>query len=173
MAKPAGKTWSVNEAAPIIGVTRQTLAKWLADGCPAVERADRSRGVEWALSIPAVIDWRIRRAVEDAVSKYEDDGQISTDEAKRRKAIADAVVAEVEAARALNEVVLVADVIDVVSSRLSLVRQRLSGVGAFTAGRAATMTSAPDIQDLVDGKVQEILSELRFDEGEIGRSGSA
>lgn len=163
MAKQ-GRTFSLFEASSIIGVTRQTLAKWLADGCPAVTRADRSRGVDWEISIAEVMDWRIRKAVDDAVARYEGDaGKISREEADRRTAVARMITSEIEADEALGKVVAVADVADAVTQEYGPLRTQLQSVGAKVAGRAATMTSAPAIQELVDAAIVESLEALKYD----------
>jgi len=163
MAKQV-RTFSLFEAASIIGVTRQTLAKWLAEGCPAVTRADRSRGVDWEICIADVIDWRIRKAVDDAVARYEgESGEISREEADRRKAVAQAITAEIETDEALKRVVAVADVTDVVTQEYAALRTQLQAVGPKVAGRAATMSSAPAIQELVDETIAEALETLQHD----------
>ena len=75
------KTVSLVQAAAILGVHRNTLAGWVDHGCPVVKRADRARGIEWEISIPAVVDWRIQKAVADALASYHgENGRISRDE---------------------------------------------------------------------------------------------
>ena len=76
------QTFSLNELAGLVGVTRQTVDRWLKQGCPFVEKADRDRGKEWRLSLPAVIEWREKRAVEQAIG---DTSRLDIDEARRRK----------------------------------------------------------------------------------------
>lgn len=88
----------VNRAdlASLCSVSLPTVDAWVEKGCPYVERG--SKGREWKFDSAAVIDWRIQRAVENAVSGYEDEsGKISREEADRRKAVANAITAEIGA----------------------------------------------------------------------------
>ena len=164
-AEPAPrKTYSLVQAAAILEVHRNTLAKWLDQGAPAATRADRSRGVEWELSVADIVDWRVKRAVDDAVASYEGEGgEITTEEAKRRKAVAEAIVAEIEADEALKRVVAVADVADLVAAEYAAVRSHLQAVGAKIAGRAASMTNPAEIQELVDAAILEALEAMQHD----------
>lgn len=161
---PAARTtYSLTQAAAILEVHRNTLAKWLDQGAPAAQRADRVRGLEWELSIADIVDWRIRKAVDDALAAYQGDGPaglIAEAEAKRRKAVAEAIVAEIEADEALRHVVGVADVTDAVTALFARIRSLMTGLGAKIAGRAATMTSAPAIQALVDAELRLALAPL-------------
>lgn len=91
------QTHSLSQAATLLGVHRNTLSQWLREGCPAVEKADRDRGVEWQLALPDVIGWRIERAVADAVAGHGGDGTgMSVEEAQRRRAVALAQMAEID-----------------------------------------------------------------------------
>lgn len=156
---------SMVAAAGILGVHRNTLSKWIDQGCPVVTKADRSIGAEWEIHIPDVVEWRIRKAVDDAVSRYEggDGDKISKDEADRRRAVAQAITAEVEADETLRSVVAVADVLEIVTKEYAAVRTHLQSVGSKVAGRAATMTSAPAIQELVDEAIIDALEALTHD----------
>jgi phage terminase Nu1 subunit (DNA packaging protein) len=151
-------------AAAILGVHRNTLSKWIDQGCPVITKADRSIGAEWEIHIPDVVEWRIRRAVDDAVARYGGGAdRITKDEADRRRAVAQAITAEVETDETLRSVVSVADVLDVVTQEYAAVRTHLQSVGSKVAGRAATMTSAPAIQELVDEAIIDALEALTHD----------
>ena len=143
------KTLSLVQAAATLGVHRNTLSKWLDEGCPAVTRADRDRGIEWQLEIPSVVDWRIRRAVEGALASYQDDGgQITKPEADRRRAVAQAITAEVEADEALDAVVSRDNAEAVMASFCQVLKSGLGNASSKIASRAATMRSAPEIRDV-------------------------
>jgi len=164
MASKSARTFNLNEAAAIIGVTRQTLGRWIDLGAPVITRADRSAGIEWELSVAEIMEWRIKRAVDDAVARYEGGAdKITKDEADRRRAVAQAITAEVEADETLRSVVAVADVVDVVTQEYAAVRTHLQSVGSKVAGRAASMTSAPAIQELVDEAITDALEALTYD----------
>ena len=98
---------SLIATAATLGVSRNTVAGWIAKGCPVVSRADRDRGVEWRLDVGQVHAWRVDTAVREAVAGYRtvDGDKITKDEADRRRAVAMAIVAEGEADQALGSVV--------------------------------------------------------------------
>src|SRR3954469_2927889 len=99
------RPYSLMAAASILGVHRHTLAKWIDQGCPG-QKLGEGVGQEWEVMIPAVVRWLIDRSVSDALSGYQDTtGKITKDEADRRRAIANAVSAEIQADEALGTVV--------------------------------------------------------------------
>ena len=112
-----------------------------------VKRADRCRGIEWEISIPAVVDWRIEKAVADALASYHgESGRISRDEADRRRAVAQAITAEVGADEALDRVVARADAESDLAAFCVVLKTGLSNASAKIAARAATLASPPEIQ---------------------------
>ncbi|WP_366656610.1 Terminase small subunit (DNA packaging protein Nu1) [Fodinicurvata sp. EGI_FJ10296] len=141
-------------AAAILGLHRNTLAQWIKQGCPVVTEADRSQGIEWAICVADVVEWRVRTAVEDALSGYDDGAdRISRDEADRRRAVAQAITAEVEADQALDQVVDRSDAEADIATFCAGLRAGLSNAAAKIASRTVTMESAPEIQDLVLGEL--------------------
>lgn len=158
MAAAERRTFSMFEAASIIGVTRQTLAKWLNDGCPAVTKGDRARGIEWEINVADVIRWREQRLIEEISAKYQDKGGATNEAGYRtRRAAAEAVIAEIEAENALQQVVDVEYVTQKLAQFLASLRARMTGVGAKVAGRAASMKSAAQIKELIDAEIRESL----------------
>lgn len=149
------KTYSLAQAAAIMGVHRNTLSGWIdRGGCPVQKRADRSRGIEWEISIPAVIDWRISKAVEDALAGYQnEDGRITRDEADRRRAVAQAVSAEVSADAALGGVVEREEAEADMAAFCVVLKTGLANASAKIASRATTVTSAPEIQELCEAEL--------------------
>ena len=150
----AHKTYSLLQAASILGVHRNTLSKWIDQGCPVQSRADRARGIEWEISIPAVIDWRVNRAVEDALASVQDEnGRITREEADRRRAIAQAVSAEVAADRELGGVVNREEAEADMAAFCVVLKTSLANAAAKIASRAAIITSPPEIQDLCEAEL--------------------
>ncbi|WP_366655334.1 Terminase small subunit (DNA packaging protein Nu1) [Fodinicurvata sp. EGI_FJ10296] len=148
------RTESLVNAAAILGLHRNTLAQWIKQGCPVVTEADRSQGIEWAICVADVVEWRIRTAVEDALSGYDSGSdRISRDEADRRRAVAQAITAEVEADQALDQVVDRGDAEADIATFCAGLRAGLSNAAAKIASRTVTMESAPEIQDLVLGEL--------------------
>jgi terminase small subunit / prophage DNA-packing protein len=164
-----GQVVNLTEMCVVHGAYRTTITKWVDQGCPILQRGDRRRGLEWEFHLPATIEWRINQAIEETASKFEGvtDGTVTTDEAKRRRAVADAIVSELEAAEALRNVVSVSLVAEKVTAQFAEVRSLLAGLGAKVAGRAAAMTSAPKIQELVDDEIRRALEPI----SDVDRSG--
>lgn len=164
MAGKSARTFNLNETAAILGVTRQTLGRWIDLGAPVITKADRSQAIEWVLSVADIHEWRLNRAVADAVAKFDSPtGAMTKEEADRRRAVAQAIAAEADLDQALRRVVPIADVADLVTKEYAAIRTHLQSVGSKIAGRAASMNSAPAIQELVDEAVIDALEGLTYD----------
>lgn len=168
------KTHSLVQAAAILGLHRNTLAGWIDRGCPVVTRADRARGVEWELSIPKVFAWRTDALVKEAVAGYQtEQGHVTKDEADRRKAVAQAIVAEVEAAEALKSVVARFDVELLLADFCQALRAGMSGSGSTIAGRAAIMSDPNEIRDLCEAVVNKAFRAAEADLNERWAGGGS
>lgn len=152
----------VNRAdlASICSVSLPTVDAWVEKGCPYVERG--SKGREWKFDSAAVIDWRIQRAVENAVSGYEDEsGKISREEADRRKAVANAITAEIGADEALRSVVSRHDAEADMTAFCQVLKTGLSNASSKIAARATTITSAPEIEQMAQTEMNRALESAR------------
>ena len=155
-------TTSLVKAAAILGVHRNTLAGWVDQGCPVVKRADRARGVEWEISVPAVVDWRIQKAVTDALSSlHGESGRVSRDEADRRRAVAQAISAEVAADEALERVVARAEAENDLAAFCVVLKTGLANASSKIAARAASLTSAPEIQEVCEREMNRAFEAAR------------
>ncbi len=142
------RTYSLTRAATELGLHRNTLSAWLDRGCPAVTKADRSRGVDWQLKLGDIFDWRVKTAVDDALSGFHGEaGQITKDEADRRKAVAQAQLAEIEVDERRRLVVLRSDAESMAADFAQALRSGVDNGIAKTAGRAATMTDPHEIME--------------------------
>lgn len=153
---------SVNRAdlAGVCGVSLPTVDAWVGKGCPFLERGGRGR--EWAFDTAAVIEWRISRAVSDAVSAYQDDsGLISKDEADRRRAVAKAITAEIEADEALRVVVARSDAEAAMAAFSQVLKTGLGNAASKIAARATTMSSAPEIEALTQAELNRAFETAR------------
>jgi terminase small subunit / prophage DNA-packing protein len=143
-------SYNLAQAATILEVDRATLSAWLARGAPAIERADRSRGREWKLSVAQIGEWRIKTAVDDAVAGLlSPDGRISKDEADRRKAVAQARLSEIEVDEKERSVVLVRDGTAILADFCQALKSGCDNGINKTAGRAATMTDPNEIREFL------------------------
>lgn len=162
-------SYSLAEAAGLIGVHRNTLSKWISQGCPTEQRADRRRGKEWRIHLPDVIDWLQERAVQDAVG---DTTKLDIDEARRRKTAAEAALAELDLAKARNEYVSINVVADVVGEQMSACRSRLLTLPTKIAPMVAPVRGLIECREIIDDAVRECLDEL-VGYGNAGGDGEA
>ena len=143
------KPISLTKSAEIFGVSRGTLSDWIARGCPYVGKADKARGIEWSLDTAAVHKWKVESSVKDAVAAYEtEDGGISKEEADRRRAIALAIVAEVEADEALKKVMLVSDAHEMVADFCQVIKSGIGNATTKIAGRFNSSRTPAEFRDL-------------------------
>lgn len=156
----------VNRAdlAGIFGVSVNTVTNWIEKGCPYVERG--SNGVEWQFDTAAVIDWKIQRAVENVAMSAGDDGTKDSSKARRedadcRRAVANAIVAEIDADEALKAVVSRHDVVADMATFCQVLRTGLSNMASKVAGRAATMTNAPEIEAMAKAEMNRAFTAAR------------
>ena len=155
-------TCSLKHAAATLGLHRNTLADWLAKGCPAVTRADRASGAEWQLSIPDIVTWRGEYLVREAVASYQtEDGHVTKEEADRRRAHAMAVIAEVEADHLLRRTVSVADASASTTAFCQVLKTGLANAAHKIAGRATTITSAPEIETMVKAEMNRAFASAK------------
>lgn len=156
------QTHSLSEAATLLGLHRNTLAEWLRDGCPSIEKADRTRGIEWKLALPEIMRWRIERAVADAVAPYSGSGDlISREEADRRRAVAVARISEIELDEKLRSVVHVADAKEVMAQFAQVVKQGGDNAFGKIAGRAALTTNPHEIRAICEAEWNRGMSAAR------------
>lgn len=167
----AGRIVNRADLASICNCSLPTVDAWVRKGCPVVERG--SKGKEWRFDSAAVIEWRIRVAVDDAVSGLQDpSGKISKDEADRRRAVAQAVVAEVEADEALKGVVSRYDAESVMADFCQALRSGLSNAGSKIAGRTAGMTDPNEIRDFCEAEINRAMEAAEADLSERWAGGS-
>lgn len=166
-----GRIVNRTDVATLCNVSLPTVDKWVRNGCPVVERG--SKGREFQFDIAAVIDWRIKSAVDQAVAGLQDvDGKTSKDEADRRKAVANAVVAEVEADEALKAVVSRFDAESVMADFCQALRSGLSNAGTKIAGRTTTMTNPNEIRELCEAEINRAFQAAEADLAERWAGGS-
>ena len=155
-----GRLINRGELASLCGVSLPTLDSWIEKGCPYVERG--SKGVEWKFDSAAVIDWRIQRAVESAVTDAGDEStKARREDADCRRAEANAIVAEINADEALKSVVSRHDVVADMATFCQVLKTGLSNMAAKVAARATTMTSAPEIEAMAQAEMNRAFTAAR------------
>lgn len=152
MATPEGKRGadelSVSEVAEKLGISYQAVGVWAAKpGAPT-----RSVGTKVWLKWPAFARWREQQMVETA--RREASPTVSLDEARTRKALAEAELAEIELAKARGAVVALSDyeaalgrILDRLSARLRALPVRLLHLG-------------PEVEVAAESEAERIVEEL-------------
>ncbi len=156
---------SLKELASFLDRDRNTVTKWLDHGLPFVEKADRDLGKAWSFDTAEVVRWLEKRAADAAAEKLGAtglEGKTSEEEAKRRRAVAAAIITELEAAEAVKTVVRVSHVVDRISSDYSEIRSRLMMLPDAIAGRVEASV-AQKVREVADKQVRSALEELRVD----------
>ncbi len=154
---------AVNRAdlANIQAVSLPTIDAWVDKGCPYVERGGRGR--EWVFDTAAVIDWRLERAVKEAVASSSDlaSGEVKKEEADRRRAVANAITAEIGADEALRQVISRHDAEGCIAAFCQVLKTGLSNAASKIAGRATTITSAPEIETMAHAELNRAFASAR------------
>ncbi|KLK90303.1 hypothetical protein AA309_26600 [Microvirga vignae] len=141
------KLWSLNGLATELGRDRRTVAKAL-EAVPA----DGVLGGHKAWYLKTALDRLKAVTVEEAL--FDDEtGRITKDEADRRRAVALAIIAEVDADEALNRVILREGAEADMAAFCIALKTSLTNAAAKIAGRAAIISSAPEIQELCEAEL--------------------
>lgn len=166
------------QASKCLGIDRNTLAKWIEAGAPFVEQASGNK--PWVLSVPDLIKWKMElekaKAVEAALKKITPEGMVDSaddmghpgmitiDEAKRRKAVADAVIREIQLDKEAASVVPIEDVTDLIAREYSAVREGILGIGPRVAPRIKGQTDPNIIAEEIRKAVDDSLASLQADQ---------
>ncbi|MDH0123289.1 terminase small subunit [Brucella intermedia] len=156
---------SLKELASFLDRDRNTVMKWLDHGLPYVEKADRDLGKAWSFDTAEVVRWLEKRAADTAAEKLGAsglDGKTSEEEAKRRRAVAAAIITELEAAEAVKTVVRVSHIVDRISTDYAEIRSRLMSLPDAIAGRVEAKV-AQKVREIADEQVRSALKALRVD----------
>jgi len=174
---------SINALAPILGVQRGTLARWIESECCPTSGRGEGATAAWELDPPAVIAWMIEREATRQINKAMGstgaaiDGEIldappptwTKDEALRRKAISDALIRQIQLDQEARSVVPVSHIADVVSREYATVRENILGIGPRVAPRLVGQKDAAVIADLVRSAIDEALHNLEADSKWAGK----
>lgn len=154
---PAGRGEPLNrsECARFFGVAPTTIDAWKARGCPYRKRAV-NRGKGWEFNSAEVSEWLQQQATDNATGGRD----IDIDEARRRKAVADAELAEYELAVRKREVVPIEEAADVLTKELSIVRSKLLAVPSRLAARVLTAKDPAEAKAMIEEVLTEVLHEL-------------
>lgn len=168
---------SLAEAERWLGVSRQTLAKWVDRGAPVVKRAE-GKGQSTLVSVPDLWKWKMEQEIEAAVAKarVEVDAQfdptnperMSKEEADRRLAVARALREEKKALEEFKQIARIDDMAGAVARRLSTVRQILMALYReapellMRKTGIAVNVSTPILRGILDRALKEMNARLDF-----------
>lgn len=153
---------SVKQAATLLGRDRNTIQKWLDQGCPYLTKADRDLGVSWELDLGDVVRWLEERAGAAAAAKFGDteDGKMTEDEAKRRRAVAQAVVAELDMLERLRAVVPISGALDWWAKDYAEIKARAMALPDKIAV-AVDPSLSDHVRAIADKAMREVLGTLK------------
>ena len=169
------RSCSLAEAERWLGVSRQTLAKWIDRGAPVVQRPE-GKGKPALVSVPDLWQWKMEQEIQAAIAKAcadhegdpNDPERMSKEEADRRFAVARALREEGRAMDQYAQVIPVADVSGAVARRLSVMRQILMGLYReapellLRKTGMPVQTTTPVLRSIVDKVLQELNKPLDF-----------
>lgn len=154
--KERGKIVNRVELAVIFGVSLPTIDAWVRGGMPCV--VEGGRGVEYQFNTRDAINWHVaqKAAPKGAVGN----GTETLEEAKRRREITNADLAEIDLAERRGRVVPIEHVAKQVGRLLSSVRARLLAIPTKVAPVAQTAGSAEEIRSMIEDSIREAMTEI-------------
>lgn len=155
--RPDGRLATQSELAQIFAVTAQTVLAWERRGCPVEEKGTRGKATLY--NTASVIRWRTERAVAASAG---DMTAIDDAEARRRKLVAEATLAEMEVALKRGELVPLEIVGLQIENEYSLVRANFMSMAGEIAADLEGL-EASEIEEILSTKVSEILNGLSAD----------
>lgn len=160
MTKPTkGLRLNSAEMAKCIGVSLPTLRAWADQEMPVVSRSD-AKGVPWQFNSADVDEWVRKRRIAAALKEAQRAADITHDEGKRRKVVAEAELLELELRQKRGNVVRASIVAEAVGGQLTEVRQRLLMIPDALAPLLAASSTIDDCRTLIDAAVRQSLDEL-------------
>src|SRR5690606_23140741 len=140
---------------------RNTVMKWVSQGCPFVSKGDKDAGVPWAFDIAEVVRWRERVSAETAVEKI-GSGKQDEESLKLRKMSAGVIILENDAAEAVKLVARVSGMLDLVRRDYAEITGVLRGLPDAIAAQVDSRI-APKVKAVGEEQVQTARSALRAD----------
>ncbi|MBY5873734.1 terminase small subunit [Rhizobium leguminosarum] len=155
---------SLKQAAALLNRDRNTVMKYLDQGMPAVEKADRDRGVSWVLDTAEIVRWLEERAAKNVSDRLNgSDGKISDEEAKRREGVARMTIKEAEAAESVKVVARISSILDLIRRDYTELRLQLMAVPDTIAGKVDSKV-AEKVRKVAEEQIKNALAALCADE---------
>lgn len=156
-----GQVVNRKQLGSILGVSATVIDNYIQNGCPYVQHGDRGR--EWKFDTAEVFRWLKEQ---EALGRGSDQPTSSTpvEDAKLRKAEADAELREFELARTRGETILIEDVQPVLLEELAAVRSRLMSIPGRLAQKVAAISDPEAVESAIRKEISEALRELTSDQ---------
>lgn len=154
-----GQTVNQAELASIFGVSTNTIRSWDRQGCPTETKG--ARGQAFTYNTASVIDWREAQILLAATGTA---SAMDYLDARRRKMIADARLAEIELDLKEGAVVEIETIADAVVREYATARNKLLGIPTKIAPRLAPLRDPNAVRAALEAEIVLALNELTADE---------
>lgn len=157
---PNSRQMSLKQLAAFLNRDRNTVMKYLDQGMPSVEQADRDRGVAWVIDSADAVRWLEERAARNVAEKLGGDTKsVTKDEAERRDWVARMVIREKDAAESVGMVAKISAMLDLIRKDYTELRLRLLAVPDTLAGKVDPKISAK-VRDVAEEQIRQALNSL-------------
>ncbi|WP_139112687.1 terminase small subunit [Hoeflea olei] len=157
---PNSRQMSLKQLAAFLNRDRNTVMKYLDQGMPSVEQADRDRGIAWVIDSAEAVRWLEERAARNVAEKLGGDTKsVTKDEAERRDWVARMVIREKDAAESIGMVAKIHDMLDLMRQDYVELTLRLGAIPDTIAGKVDSKISAR-VRAIADEQIQSALKAL-------------
>ena len=150
---------SLKQLAAFLNRDRNTVQKYIDQGMPVVEKADRDRGISWLIDSAEAVRWLEERAATKVTERLGDVRGMSEDEAKAQTAIMKMISASVAAAEDIRMVAKIQDMLDLMRQDYVELLLRLGAIPDTIAGKVDPKISAR-VRAIADEQIQNALKAL-------------
>jgi phage terminase Nu1 subunit (DNA packaging protein) len=153
---------SLKQLAAFLNRDRNTVQKYIDQGMPVVEKADRDRGISWLIDSAEAVRWLEERAATKVTERLGDVRGMTEDEAKAQTAVMKMISASVAAAEDIRMVAKIQDMLDLVRRDYAELRLRLIAIPDTLAGKVDAKLSSK-IRDVAEEQIKGALKALVAD----------
>ena len=144
-----------NQLAKILDVTPEHISRLTKEGLP---RTGHGRGTKYPLR--EAIEWWTQQKVEIALKRNQTPTNVTEEEAKVRKLLADAKLRELELYRIEGSMVLIEDSEREIATQLERVRSKLLAIPAVLGPQIIGLKNIPDAVELLQEFVHRMMEDL-------------
>ncbi len=161
---------SQQEMASICGVTAQTVLAWERKGCPVHEKGARGKATLYQTA--PVIAWLRAQSVSEAIGTTGPAEDLDYNQARKRKMIAEAQLAELEVAKKAGDLISLSLAIGVVQNLLTNLKVKLLAIGPRVAPRLEALKTIAERRAAIDEAIREALRVISKDPSDFLGSGA-